>query len=629
MSTATLQSRRTVATAILIVAAFAVSLLFKGTGVNLLYLGIAGAALLGAIGCAGTAGVAPLWAANRFAMLLALSMLGYLLVAFRLSISPDSSFAPSWVLAAGPLTFIAAAAVVRDRGATRILLAAVVAIAVGLASVSSFRFAMFGERAHLPLTDPNNYATLMYLVWIPLVHRYLADGWSGRSTTIPRHAFALAASFVLLLALIATRSRTALLVVAAAAGVWLVLGLSMRRMPWRRFGGQLAVAGVALALAGVLAAQHAAAGKGLAFGDGLSVRLALDRAALAMFAQHPFGIGVFCFSLLYPGFRSLAEQDTAGLFVHNDYLQFLVEGGLPLCLLLVAFAAAVWLGLLRGVRARNHLGELGFVIALAAGCAHAFVNFVFYSLPVTILMGLLAARAFVARPGGVEAVARPMPRGIFGTAIAAGWIVWSYLALDIVTVGVFQGQPSLPLVAGIRRDPDHMLEYARIAQRLNGNRGIPALGEAMLLYRQARAEPESRYLREQAYRQFHRALQVDPWNTLTYLRLAQFVDEFPSVADAERGETVEQLLLSAVSLDPMYVPAIDALLQYYAATSQGGKAYALLRNVVYPWMRRLHRNDASASERYFDLLEGVASDSGDSKFLAELKAQRAALTATT
>ena len=51
-----------------------------------------------------------------------------------------------------------------------------------------------------------------------------------------------------------------------------------------------------------------------------------------MFAQHPFGIGVFCFPLLYPSFRSLLEQDTAGLFVHNDYVQFLVEGGVPLLL---------------------------------------------------------------------------------------------------------------------------------------------------------------------------------------------------------------------------------------------------------------------------------------------------------
>ena len=91
-------------------------------------------------------------------------------------------------------------------------------------------------------------------------------------------------------------------------------------------------------------------------------------------------------------------------------------------------------------------------------------------------------------------------------SIVVGWVMWLYLALDVAIVGVFQNQPTLGLATPIRADEHRMLEFARVAQRLNGNRGIPALGEAILLYRAARAEPDSRYLREQTYEQFHRAL---------------------------------------------------------------------------------------------------------------------------
>jgi hypothetical protein len=167
-----------------------------------------------------------------------------------------------------------------------------------------------------------------------------------------------------------------------------------------------------------------------------------------------------------------------------------------------------------------------------------------------------------------------------------------------------------------------MLEFARFAQRMNGDRGIPALGEAILLYRAARGEPDSRYLREQTYAQLHRAIEVDPWNTQAYVRLAQFLNEFPPPGGRAPGESDEELLLSAIGLDPLFVPALDQLIQYYADTHQEPRIYALLRNVVYPWMPTLRRNDPGASDRYFDLLETFASAAGDSTFLAEVKRSR-------
>ena len=91
------------------------------------------------------------------------------------------------------------------------------------------------------------------------------------------------------------------------------------------------------------------------------------------------------------------------------------------------------------------------------------------------------------------------------------------------------------------------------------------------------------------------------------------------------GEADEDLLLSAIGPNPLFVPALDQLLAHYAATSQEPKRYALLRTLIYPWMPTLRRSDPDASDRYFDLLEGYANAGGDESFLAELRARRAAL----
>ena len=192
--------------------------------------------------------------------------------------------------------------------------------------------------------------------------------------------------------------------------------------------------------------------------------------------------------------------------------------------------------------------------------------------------------------------------------------MWLYLVLDVAIVGVFQDQPAAGLVTSIRGDEKRMLEFSRVAQRINGDRGIPALGEAMLLYRAARVEPDSRYLKDHTYEQFHRAMAVDPWNPLIYVRFAQFLDEFVPPSERRPGESDEDLLLSALGLDPLFQPAIDQLLQYYASTSRDSQRYALLRGLVYPWMQTLRSNDPAASDRYFDLLEGYARSAGDARF---------------
>ena len=431
------------------------------------------------------------------------------------------------------------------------------------------------------------------------------------------------ATFALVLALIATRSRTALLIVLAVLLVWLVLALFKRVSP-KLLLAHAGVVGLAWVVSVAAAALTDAPQKGLGFGGGLSIRSELLSSAFQIFEQHPLGVGIFGFPLLYPSVRSVTEQDTAGLFVHNDYVQFLVEGGIPLLLMLIAFVALVVRRTIQLAKLQpkdEQFAGLGFALALVMVCAHAAVNFVFYSLPLGILIGLLSARLFTQLPTQSRQT-MPAPRAAIWSAIALAWVMWSFLALDVATAGVFQGQASFGIASSIRADDQRMLRFARVAQRLNGARGVPALGEAMLLYRATRAEPESKYLWQQTYDQFHRAIEADPWNTLSYVRFAQFLDEFPPKQGRAPGETEEELLFSALGLDRLYVPAIDQLLEYYAATSQESKRYDLLRGIVYPWMPTLRRNYPEACSRYFDLLEGFATATGDTAFLTELAERR-------
>jgi O-antigen ligase len=624
------QPRATTA-AVLLIGSFLASLVFYGPAVNLLVLAIVVALLLLALVCVGSGGLKDLLAGNGAGLGLSIAIIASLIIAYRLSLSPDNSFSASWVLAAGPIAFLCFSSVGLNPASRRLVVISGLLIVVVLAMISSIRFVLFGERAHQPMVDPNHYGMLMYLVWIPLVHWHVARGWQNDLTIAPRllHGAVLSASFLLTLSVIATHSRTSQLIVFGALAGWALMA-TFRRVSWRWLLAHVAVVAAAYGVEFVVATVSDVSSKGLEFGSGLSIRHELIRAALAMFAQHPLGVGIFCFPLLYPSFRSILEQETAGLFVHNDYVQLLVEGGIPLVALLLLFIGLVLRRSLRLIRlpdADPRFAALGVGIALIAACTHALVNFVFYSLSLNIFIGIIAATFFVDRLDKRIAPKEPIriPAGAFIAGVLAAWTMWLYLVLDVAVVGVFQDQPTFGLLSSIRGDEPRMIRFSRVAQRMNGSRGIPALGEAVLLYRAARAEPESRYLRDATYRQFHRAIEVDPWNPLIYVRFSQFLDEFGQTGQRSPGESDEDLLLSAIGLDPIFVPALDQLLLHYASTSQESKRYSLLRRWIYPWMQILRRNDPGASDRYFELLEGYASAQGDGTFLAELNSRRAEL----
>src|SRR5262245_11436354 len=265
-------SRRQLIAASLLALALALSLLFQG----LLYLALTAAALLGALVCVGPAVISEGFDSNRRAFGLALAVLGYLILAYRLSIRPDSSFSASWVLAAAPLAFIGGSMLSRDRVAWRVLAISISALVIVLAALSSARFVLLGERAHQPLTDPNNYAALMYLVWIPLAHQYLAQGWRGERTSPVGHACVLASSFALILAIIATRSRVGMMIVGGALALWMAVAV-VRRVGWERVLAQAVVVGLAVVVAFVVTTLADAPAKGLEFAGGLSVRHELIR----------------------------------------------------------------------------------------------------------------------------------------------------------------------------------------------------------------------------------------------------------------------------------------------------------------------------------------------------------------
>ena len=219
-----------------------------------------------------------------------------------------------------------------------------VSIGITFASISALRFLSWGERAQLPLADATTYGIFLYLIWIPWVHGQLCREWRGEQRGKLAQAGGHLGSLVLLVSLFATASRACAVVVLVALCLWLMVAV-VRRLRWQGVAIQIGLtlcAWLLVAFQSAVPTGSVAAALPAEAVSGLATRAAMFGSAWQMYLAEPWvGVGVFGFSVLYPSHRSLVDQDSAGIFVHNDYMQLLAEGGLLLAPFAVVMAIAV------------------------------------------------------------------------------------------------------------------------------------------------------------------------------------------------------------------------------------------------------------------------------------------------
>jgi len=273
-----------------------------------------------------------------------------------------------------------------------------------LAAIAMLIQAALGDDPQLMFKNPNSAAALLNALW-PV---------AAMAVTLPRsRPLPLAGGLVLVglsaLAIDLTGSRAALggavIALAVVAGTVATVGRDRR-------AASLFVAVFALVvLASEFGGIGEAAGRGVETMRAGSLngtsRALIWEAAWEMIRQHPWlGIGPGVFWLAYPAFRPPGDT-SAGFFVHNDYLQYWLENGLPGALLLVALGGVcAWL-FARGLRATRDDRDLqrlgmatGSFAAIAAIASHSFFSYNLSMLPFLLMLALHLARLEAAAPPG-------------------------------------------------------------------------------------------------------------------------------------------------------------------------------------------------------------------------------------
>ena len=290
------------------------------------------------------------------------------------------------------------------------------------------------------------------VLFLPLALSLGVDRSAGRNRW-----FFLGVTLTILGGLYLTQSRGAYLALGVAVAVWLVAAGQARLLLFAPLGLLLLpLPGVGSRLATLTAVGEATSGGG---GDvSLIERIAVQRDAVAMFAEHPIlGVGAGNFLVVQPEYQRESGALTARpLPVHNTYLQIAAESGMVgLAAWLLFFGCAVFvtvraLIIYRRLKARAG-AEPGQWVAV--GVLAGLTGFAFAALFVPLtqgrtLMSVIAIGAAVdvqARraaqvslpAGGYPSRPAPPVAAIFGRMVRAPLVHAGVLFVILLAAGAF------------------------------------------------------------------------------------------------------------------------------------------------------------------------------------------------
>ena len=348
------------------------------------------------------------------------------------------------------------------------------------------------------------------------------------------------------------------------------------------------------------------------FVAGESPRWVIWESSLDLLKASPWhGNGVGSYWLNYPQFRHYSDH-TWGQNAHNDYLQILIEAGIPgllLILLMICSITYIWW---RHVRSRetSHAGKVeasGLAGGIAAIGSHAFVSATLDSFSILFLCGLLFGRFLhvteQTRP--VNVFARlPLQRKAFSV---------SMLIVSIIVLAHFTLISANSYYLMSARQASERGQFAEARQLSGIAIGLlsyvdrPHLLNSWIYLHILENSPNLGEQKRQLF--FHKAMtsnrraeELNPFRPQTYFVRGRLIEVYSKSGNEQARREVEALYLRSLQIDPRFLLTVRYLTEFYLSAGRSDDALATVGEAARYW----HQADLSLYNFYRYALSVVA-----------------------
>ena len=331
----------------------------------------------------------------------------------------------------------------------------------------------------------------------------------------------------------------------------------------------------------------------------MGARIKLYRSMLEIYKDYPIlGTGLASFNVFYRAYRDPTEG-SAGHFGHNDYLQYLQEGGpVLLSFLLLALVLTGWILYQCNFKSRTSFQTTGYALAAATLFIHAAADIIFYVYALLLLAGLFLSMSYhqlVVIEEEEKNITLHKPKLTASITALGLFCAWLSLAVDtrIHTHLQWQHLWGKNYPASVA---DLMTLDRYYTLRPTNPESLVRLAEFyVFMLKDVKTDKEKQDMANPALFYTLKLLEVSPRFSRMYVRLAEIASAVPALKPAiykrtlpygitQKGNLNEQLLKKAIALDPNNNLASITLADYYQQQKTPAKALAVL-NKAKLWLK--------------------------------------------
>jgi len=610
--------------------AFALANVYNGPGASLPILTYASGLILIAVGMAIYGNDFIL--RDRIAPLLIAYVL-WLAVSVSWSVLPENSFYYFWLFSSMPFVYLVTRQFPADYWLKllRLLLVPVCLSAVWGIS----EFVVTRQRSNGPFIDPNAWAALHNLCFFVVLSVYLSDDRKSALKTRSTEAVLL----LIVIAFFAAYSRVATIIWLVSLCFVLIVGF-LGHLDRRKILTVVIIAVVGFTLVhGYVRQSDASLNEGYTVNfeaQGWSQRFSIWNASWKIYQESPWlGTGLATFNVQYPSHRTTGDLTNAGNFVHNDYLQFLQEGGPVHLLFLLSFVGYLLFLLYQATtryivekRAGSSLQMLVLVVAMGTPFVHSLMNFTLFLLTIQMITGVLLARVLVLRAEWVPT----LNLGNLTTRISLPGLVllfgvWGILVLDAVSFGLIYQHKGIPGIHWVRKDPGRYFDLIYWLTQIRPGNSSNHIALATL-YRQTMDQQTDTSAIESlsvaAASEYRQGLEINPFRYAVQIHYADLLDSNPDIYKAFPDEQSPiEILDRTLEISPIYLHLYLRLADFYQNAGDSDKAYLLLKEKAFTWIDMHYNNFERYQDEFVKVLSKMADERGDQAVLRRLDQWRA------
>ncbi len=342
-----------------------------------------------------------------------------------------------------------------------------------------------------------------------------------------------------------------------------------------------------------------------------------------------YGGGIGTFWLTYPAYRQINDP-SAGLNAHNDYLQYLIETGVPglafLLMIMLAILYYWWIYIQnKEIEVSRKIEASGLIAGITAIGFHSFFSFNLGVFCVLYLIGLLLGRFLEISKYTKPAVFLdliPIRKSIFGLTIGAIFIVYTVYFSIISTFSHLYVKGEQAYLEGKITEADTLVSSAMSIYPYDDRPYLFYVQTFLSILEKDTelTDQKKQLLYDKSLEYLNKARQINPHREAADYLQASLYEQMPLLSSGHWKLKATRYYQKCLETNPRFLPASRDLASLYLSRGETEKA----ADVVFKAIRYWHMSNQTTLD-FYNFAEKILARESNQEHIELLAEKKAAL----